>query len=314
MTSAAPPEHATSPWLHRIAWAGLILTIGLTIGIGGSITSAEVGMAYPTWPDINGSSLFNIFYGKLAEAFGTGSVVEHTHRQAASLTGLIILILALMTWFRRGTPKALRRLATWSLVVVIGQGLLGATRVLDNDYLIAILHAMGAQLVVAMLVILVCRTSPRWQRPAAAYPAHRVARLRLWTMVAMVLLFLNLFAAASLRQKQGAFSGHLVLAITTACVLLVVVQQCLTKFREHAPLRKLGKATAHVLGTQLALGVAAWAFLLGPLVGSFPDEDTRFLFQSLLATAHLLCGVLVLSYATAIWLEARARLRAEVPA
>lgn len=73
------------PWLHRLSIAGLVVTIALTCGIGGTITSAEVGMAYPTWPDINGGSLFNIFYGKLAGAFGLGSVVEHTHRQAASL-------------------------------------------------------------------------------------------------------------------------------------------------------------------------------------------------------------------------------------
>ena len=32
-------------------------------------------MAYPTWPDINGGSLFNIFYDQLAEAFGWGSVI-----------------------------------------------------------------------------------------------------------------------------------------------------------------------------------------------------------------------------------------------
>ena len=48
------------PWLHRLSVAGLIVTIALTCGIGGTITSAEVGMAYPTWPDINGSSLFEL--------------------------------------------------------------------------------------------------------------------------------------------------------------------------------------------------------------------------------------------------------------
>ena len=78
--------------LHRLAVAGVVVTIALTIGIGGTITSAEVGMAYPTWPDINGGSLFSIFYGKLADTFGIGSVVEHTHRQAASLTGLTPII------------------------------------------------------------------------------------------------------------------------------------------------------------------------------------------------------------------------------
>lgn len=309
-----PGTHVAGPWLHRLAWISLVLTIGLTIGIGGSITSAEVGMAYPTWPDINGSSLFNIFYGELSDAFGMGSVVEHTHRQAATLTGLAVLILAALAWLRRGTPRGVRKLATWSLVVVILQGLLGASRVLDNDYLVAILHAMGAQFVVLLLVVLTMETARTPQAEPPAYPAHRVARLRLWSTLTLVLLFLNLFAAASLRQKHGAFAGHLVLAVTTSCVLLFVLQQVMTKFRGHAPLQRMAKVSISLLGAQLALGAAAWAFLLGPLIGSFPDEDARFLFQSILATTHLLGGVLVLSLATGIRHEAVHRLRMEAPA
>ena len=111
--------------LRRLSVAALFVTIALTCGIGGTITSAEVGMAYPTWPNINSGSLFSFFYDELAESFGTGSVVEHTHRQAASLTGLIILILAGYTWVKRSLVSSdLRKLATWSLVIVIGQGLL----------------------------------------------------------------------------------------------------------------------------------------------------------------------------------------------
>ncbi len=301
----------TSPyfaWLHRLAVAGLVITIALTCGIGGTITSAEVGMAYPTWPDINGGSLFNIFYGKLADTFGLGSVVEHTHRQAASLTGLLILLLCLSSWFTRGVPKRLRLLATASLVIVIGQGLLGAGRVLENDYLVAILHALGAQLVVVFLVVLCKCTAKDWNRPLISFPKHRVIRLRLWTSVSLVLLFLNLFTAASLRHKQGAFEGHLTLAMTTALVVLFLIQQTLTQFRAQARMTKLARSLAHVLGTQLALGCAAWAFLLGPLVGNFSNEETRFFFQSLIATGHLLCGVLVMAYVTALWMEVKWRI------
>ncbi|MGB0951723.1 MAG: COX15/CtaA family protein [Planctomycetota bacterium] len=299
------------PWLHRLSIAGLVVTIALTCGIGGTITSAEVGMAYPTWPDINGGSLFNIFYGKLANAFGLGSVVEHTHRQAASLTGLLILLLCLTSWFTKQVPSRLRMLTTASLLIVTGQGLLGASRVLDNDYLVAILHAVGAQFVVLLLVMLCKCTAPTWHRPSDAFPAHRVARLKVWSVVALVLLFLNLFSAASLRHKQGAFEGHLVLAITTSVVVLFLIQQTMTKFRGQERMTKTARGLAHVLGTQLALGVAAWAFLMGPLMGSFQDEGERFLIQSILATGHLVCGVLVLSYVTALWMEVRHRITAE---
>lgn len=298
-------------WLHRLSVTGVIVTIALTCGIGGTITSAEVGMAYPTWPDINGGSLFSIFYTKLADAFGWGSVVEHTHRQAASLTGLIILVMTMISWFTKGVPTKLRTLTTVSLAIVSAQGWLGATRVLENDYLVAILHALGAQLVVLLLVVLAKCTAPDWHREPVAFPAHRVQRLRLWSTVSIVLLFANLFAAASLRHKQGAFEGHLVLAITTSIVLLFLIQQTLTKFRGQKRIRLVARGLAHLLGTQLALGAASWAFLLGPLMGTFKDEDTRFLMQSLLATGHLLCGILVLASVTSLWMEAKHRIKAQ---
>lgn len=303
--------HPYFKWLHRLSVAGVVVTIALTCGIGGTITSAEVGMAYPTWPDINGGSLFSIFYTKLADAFGWGSVVEHTHRQAASLTGLIILAMTLISWFTKGVPAKLRTLTTASLAIVLGQGWLGAARVLDNDYLVAILHALGAQLVVLLLVVLAKCTAPDWHREPMAFPVHRVQRLRLWSGVAIGLLFANLFAAASLRHKQGAFEGHLILAITTSVVVLFLIQQTLTKFRGQKRMRLIARGLAHLLGTQLALGAAAWAFLLGPLIGTFQNEDTRFLMQSLLATGHLLCGILVLASVTSLWMEARHRITAQ---
>jgi hypothetical protein len=295
-------------WMHRLAVIGLVFTIALTIGIGGTITSAEVGMAYPTWPDINGNSLFSMFYGKLAETFGLGSMFEHTHRQAASLTGLLVLLLAGVSLFTKGVPKQLRILSVCTLAIVIAQGLLGASRVLDNAYLVAVLHAVGAQLVVLLLVVVAKQTASDWHRPMQRFAPEPVQRLRLWSQVALVLLFVNLFTAASLRHKQGAFEGHLVLAITTAGVILYVIRQVLTTFREQKRMTKLARSLAHILGTQLALGATAWAFLLGPLIGSFPNENTRLLVQSLIATGHLLCGVLVLAVMTSLWMEARFRM------
>ena len=261
-------------------------------------------MAYPTWPDINGGSLFSIFYTSLAESFGWGSVVEHTHRQAGALTGLIVLVMTLCALLSRGVPRTWRLLAVASLLLVIGQGLLGANRVLSNSYLGAIAHALGAQVVIVILVAMVKLTSPAFGRRAAELAGGEMFRLRLWTGVALVLLFVNLFAAASLRHKQGAFEGHLVLGITTAIVILSVTRLVLTRFRAHAALARNGVRLAWLVGIQVSLGAAAWLLLLGPLAGVFGSDETRFLFQSLVATAHLLGGVLVMSVAAALWMDA----------
>lgn len=294
-------------WVHRFAVAALIVTIALTVGIGGTITSTEVGMAYPTWPDINGGSLFSFFYGELADRYGLGSVVEHTHRQAGSLTGLLVLATALGAWLSQRADRTLRLLATFALVLTVGQGLLGADRVLSNSYLGAILHAVGAQVVVVALVAVVLRSSPAWHEPPGALPADALGFLRRWTTLGMALLFLNLFAAASVRQKQGAFAGHLVLALATATTWFVLVVK-LRRLAVPSRLRRRATTLLHLLSAQVLLGVGAWAVLLGPLGGS-GDDRTRFLVQAVVATTHLLVGVLVMAAAAAVWIEVRHRLR-----
>lgn len=165
--------------VHALTWAALIVTIALTVGIGGTITSAEVGMAYPTWPDINGGSLFSLFYGELAESFGWGSLIEHTHRQAGALTGLLVLAAALTAWFGGGVPQAVRRLATAVLIATIAQGLLGAGRVLANSYAGAVVHALGAQTVVLLMVAMLKRSAQGWSEAPARGDATSIARLRL---------------------------------------------------------------------------------------------------------------------------------------
>ena len=79
------PSAKGHPWIHRMAVLAVGIALLLTTGLGGAVTSTEVGMAYPTWPDINGMSLFNFFYGEIAEEFGAGAGLEHTHRQAGAL-------------------------------------------------------------------------------------------------------------------------------------------------------------------------------------------------------------------------------------
>lgn len=297
--------------VRRLASAALWCTIALTVGIGGSITSAEVGMAYPTWPDINGASLFSFLYANLAEQFGVGSVVEHTHRQAAVLTGLIVTAAALAAWLGSGMPRAVRVLALAALLATITQGLLGALRVLANSYAGAIVHALGAQAVVVLIVALRQRADPEWERPAPRAPAAAIAGLRVWSLLGCALLYLNLFTAASLRHKQGAFAGHLVLAVTTSAVLLYAAHLAVRACGASASVRRAGWRTLGLVGAQLLLGVAAWAWLLGPLTAPAQDDRAQFLLQAVLATAHLLVGVLVMANAAELAIEAQWRLAPE---
>lgn len=297
--------------VRRLAVAALWFTVALTVGIGGTITSAEVGMAYPTWPDINGGSLFSFFYGELAEQFGLGSVVEHTHRQAGVITGLLVAAAAAAAWFGRGVPPAVRALAAGALAATVAQGLLGALRVLANSYGGAVVHAFGAHTVVILIVALVMRADPAWDEPPARAPAEAVRRLRRWSGVALLLLFLNLFAAASLRQKIGAFAGHLTLALTTAGCLLYAAHVAARECGASAHARRHGRRILVLVAMQLLLGSGAWAWLLGPWAEAAAGDRGHFLLQSGIATAHMLIGVLVMAAAAALAIAARWRLRAE---
>lgn len=294
---------STSVALHRWALATLIMTVFLTVGIGGVVTSTETGMAYPTWPNINGQSLFNFFYGSLAQDYGAGSALEHTHRQAGALVGFLSILCVIVA---ARTRKDLLKLSSLVLALIIVQGVLGAFRVLGNTQGGAIIHAVGAQVVIVAIVALVKRSNPGWTGFAVKDPSDEsAARLRLWSALGVILLFLNLLAAASLRHKAGAFSGHFVLAITASGVLLTAVFRALRDYPNAIRLVKAGKIVAHTVGLQVGLGLATWAFLFGPLTSELSDERSRFLVQTLLATGHLVLGVVLMAAATNLALEAR---------
>ena len=292
---------------RRMTWLTLMVTIVLTTGLGGAVTSAEVGMAYPTWPNLNGWSLFNFFYADIAEQFGIGASLEHTHRQAGTLLGLLSIFLFVVAWrpnLRESYPN-LRRLAAINLILVIVQGLLGAFRVLGNVQVVAIFHAIGAQAIVVCLVALLKNSRTR---PAPAN-SPMTLRVQLWSLVGLFLLFLNLLAAASLRHKLAAFSGHLVLALLTTGVLMYAVRLSFQASQNAQGLRTDAKRLLHFLGAQVALGIATWFFILGPLASNFENDQNRFLVQNILATSHLVVGMCVMGAAAALFLESRKSLR-----
>jgi len=290
-----------------LTWITLVVTVVLTTGLGGAVTSAEVGMAYPTWPNLNGWSLFNFFYADIAKQFGVGASLEHTHRQAGTLLGLLSIFLFVAAWrprLRENYPT-LRLLTGINLLLVIAQGLLGAFRVLGNVQVVAIFHAIGAQAIVVCLVVLLKNSRAK---PAPANSPITL-RVQLWSLVGLFLLFLNLLAAASLRHKMAAFPGHLVLALLTTGVLIFAARLGFLAGRNAPVLRTDAKRLLHLLGAQIALGIATWFFILGPLASSFENDQNRFLVQNLLATGHLIVGMCVMGSAAALFLEGRQGLR-----
>ena len=299
MTS--PPIHS---WVHRLSLITLGTTIALVFALGGAVTSTEVGMAYPTWADINGWSLFNFFYGKISGEFGIGASLEHSHRQAGALIGLLSIALVIISTVGRDIPRSWKTISLATFALVVTQGLIGAFRVLENnDELGGVIHAVLAHGVVALLVILAKISSSNWYSPTTVGLKSQRLRLILWSRVGIVILLLNLVAAATLRHKVGNFPAHLFFGIATAGVWA----GCgIMASRLESTQSVLAKSGRRVLGTVVAqalLGTSVWFYLMGPGKTSSLGAEERFLLEATLTTGHLLIGALVTAAATALFFE-----------
>jgi cytochrome c oxidase assembly protein subunit 15 len=107
-----------SRWLHRFALLTAAATLML-IAAGGLVTSHEVGMAVPDWPNTYG---YNMFLFPFSKWIG-GIFYEHSHRLIATMVGLLTGVLAVWLWVRE--TRRWRRWIGVSLFVV-ALGLMGA--------------------------------------------------------------------------------------------------------------------------------------------------------------------------------------------
>ena len=150
---------------------------------GGFTTSIEAGMAFLDWPLSNGSINPE---GWTQDRFMRA---EHSHRLLGMSVGLLGIILVVWTWLRE-ERKWVRSLTRITLLVIILQGVLGGARVrfdqlniLSSDNLLAqgfaVLHALGAQLTVCLLITIAVAGSRFWieRRAGLVQPAESIVKV-----------------------------------------------------------------------------------------------------------------------------------------
>ncbi len=299
--TAAPPR---GRWFRRAVLACLAVAF-LPIGLGSVVTSLDVGMAVPDWPTTFGQNMLTYPVAEMTRS--TGVFLEHSHRLAGVLIGFCSVLLVVTALGSRGLALRLRLLAVLALLLVSAQGLIGGLRILENDRAIAMVHGLGAQAVLALFVVLARLSSPVWTHPLApplrAGEAAAIARLRLWTPVALAVLAVHLFAGAGLRHQQASLGAHLLLAVVVSGVLLFLVHLCLYHLPERRTAGRLARALVALLGVQLGLGLATWAFKYGPAAARASTE-----LHATLASLHLLAGAGITALLVALTLEAHGRL------
>lgn len=291
---AAPrdPAVTASPWPRRLALSTLLAAVPLVL-FGGTVTTLHAGLAIDGWlvlePGRGDHFLWLYPVDKWFRDIGT--FVEHSHRLFGSLVGLLA-IATVIAAFASKNPRRTRVLSVAALLAVVAQGVIGGLRVLEKSEDLAFLHGAIAQGVFALL-------GASWLAASSPEPAGS----RRFAWVAAISVYLQIVAGAWLRHGGGvpALAVHGVLALAVAVLLLVFAGS----LRRDAALRGHRRWILGLLGTQFALGIAAFAVVwMRPAEGS---NAAPGLGSSVFPTLHVLVGGMLLLACVACSFRTRAR-------
>ncbi len=330
----APLTMTTSRSLYYrpvVAWFAALSALWVfgVVTLGAFTTSIHAGMAFPDWPLSNGSINPD---GWLTEV---DKFAEHSHRLFGMVMGLlaIVLVVGLHRYEARGW---LRKLGWASLAIVVVQGLLGGTRVLQDSIqvpgfsmslgeMLRIPHGILAQIYVCSLVAIAVSLSRPWIERGRQTVAPNVAQresLRRLALMGTLLLFAQLVIAALMRHNNAG------LAIPTFPLTPeggLVPKQWDFRVGIHFAHRAMAVVLTGVLG---GLVVALWraakagrgyrltagalSGLLGGqiLLGAITVWTTRDAYA---ATAHVILGAILLAMVFTItwWMHRDAFLRTQ---
>ncbi len=277
-------------WLHYYAVLTAVVAL-LPISMGALVTTLGAGMAFLDWPTSDG--WFILAYPWLQD-FRTqpDKFVEHGHRLSAVLIGMFTTGLCIWTW--RVEPRRwVRAFSAGIFLAVVGQGLLGGFRVIQDSRISALVHGQCASLIFSMISLCALVTSQRWSR-VVDEPSSSSASgsgLRFVTLAVPIVLLGQSVIGSLVRHLGMGLDEHLVGAIlATAVTVLAIVAAWRTG---HRWLRSASVGLFTVLLFQLFLGAAAWVTKFGfPPAGYVAVQQAQE--QILFRTAHAVMAMMVL--------------------
>ena len=299
-------------WPHRIGVLLAMLVFPL-IWLGGMVTTTDAGMAVPDWPGTYGYNMF--LYPIETWLFGPFDLlVEHGHRLLASLSGLIAILLVVVT-FRCESRKWVCWMSVGLLVLIIFQGVLGGIRVLFDARVIAKIHGCVGPAFFCS-VIAFCVVSSRWWYQRSSISSTRLrGTLIPWTSLALLLAcFWQLALGALIRHidisaSPGEFRGLVIFHVSLAVTIVIgTFGQWIFSRRalfSGTGIRGSANAVVLLIFAQFCLGIGTWVVKYGwpvwfadyPWAASFVIGE-KTLLQSNLVTAHVAVGSLILAYWT----------------
>ncbi|TXT37082.1 MAG: cytochrome c oxidase assembly protein subunit 15 [Planctomycetota bacterium] len=277
-------------WLHRYAVFTAMIAL-LPIGMGALVTSLDAGMAFMDWPTSDGQNMF--FYPWLRDFHANrDKFVEHGHRLAGSLIGMLSIGLVVLT-VRREPRRWVRGLSIAILAAVVLQGLLGGFRVIADARVAALVHGLFASLIFATITVFVLATGSKWQRGGCdSLPTKPISSgMKSLAIATPLAIFGQSLLGGLVRHLGLALHEHLGGAIlATALTVAVIVASCRSG---QAWLRSASIGLSMVLLFQLVLGAGAWATRFGfPPAGYVAVQQAPE--QILFRTAHAVAAMFVL--------------------
>ncbi|MCG8587492.1 MAG: COX15/CtaA family protein, partial [Pirellulales bacterium] len=231
------------------------------IWIGGLVTTVDAGMAVEDWPTTFGYSMF--LYPLVKWIYGPADVFfEHGHRLYASCVGLLTIAAMLVTWAYE-PRRWVRVMSVAALLLVIGQGLLGGMRVIEDEILLAKIHGCVGPLFFALCAAWATVTSSRWQQTRERIESGYASTIIGLALFATVLAYVQLVVGAQLRHVsltmtasafRTALVFHLFLAAVLALHIVALAAIAWLPKRQDPWVRRPATILAALLVAQLVLG------------------------------------------------------------
>lgn len=183
-------------WFHRLNWTALLL-VCVVIVLGAFVRLSDAGLGCPDWPGCYGQIGVPLTEQAVAEANAAyperpveapKAWKEMIHRYAASLLGLLILIMAIIACRHRADIKQPLFLPLFLLILVIFQGLLGMWTVTELlQPMIVTSHLLGGMTTLGLLLWLLLRHG-RYARVLGGADLQRLALFALLALIAQIAL------------------------------------------------------------------------------------------------------------------------------
>jgi len=211
---------------------------------------------------------------------------------AGPFAGAVFVLLAGLMF---GSHKGPRALALLTHLAIIGQGILGGTRVLENNVELAFLHGSLAQ-----LVFLIAALTATLVGSVRLVTRSGNADLQRGPFLLSVLTLLAVLGQAVLgawtRHTGGHMSAgmHAVFALFVLGLVLLLAGRlgALERLTQSSVLGNLRRGLLQLVVVQIVLGVATLVVIL-VLAGGFNGHVT--VAEGILASAHVMVGALLLA-------------------